>query len=177
MTVRKGRNGGAGGRPTKLNPEVADLIIGYIEQGAPIDTAAAAAGISITTIRKWRRDGVRLAQAQDKGETIADKDLPFLEFSARCKSAEAQGEVSLVKGIRAAGEFVDDRGRRQWQAFAWLLERRHPERYARRTMSELSGPGGGPIEVSGSVGTAIENALKAVPQFIPDGDGEDDEAT
>ena len=31
---------------------------------------------------------------------------------------------------------------------AWLIERRHPSRWGRRTSHELSGPEGGPIEVA-----------------------------
>lgn len=34
---------------------------------------------------------------------------------------------------------------RYWQALAWLLERKYPERYARRTVTELVGADGGPI--------------------------------
>lgn len=35
---------------------------------------------------------------------------------------------------------------RYWQALAWLLERKYPERYARRTVTELVGADGGPIQ-------------------------------
>ena len=35
----------------------------------------------------------------------------------------------------------------QWQADAWYLERKHPERWALRHRLEHSGPDGGPIDV------------------------------
>jgi hypothetical protein len=45
----------------------------------------------------------------------------------RPKKAEAEWEVSAITQLRS-------HGRENWQAIAWLLERRYPERYGKRVI-------------------------------------------
>lgn len=55
---------------------------------------------------------------------------------------------------------VREKRLRYWNALAWLLERRFPERYARHTTTELTGPGGQPLQIEGV--TAEDAKLRAV---------------
>lgn len=71
-------------------------------KGLTRKVAARVAGISPTTLYKYLREDA--------------------EFAQRVKSAQADGEESLVDLIR---EHAAD----TWQAAAWLLERRYPDRY------------------------------------------------
>lgn len=74
---------------------------------------AARLGISPRTLRRWREQGE------------AGKE-PYNAFYEALVQGEAELEEKCVSGIFEAGL------RGQWQAFAWILERIYPERYARR---------------------------------------------
>lgn len=92
------------GRPSKLTPRVQKTIFQAVEAGLPYKLAAAGAGVAESTLRAWRAE--------------------FPAFSASLKRAEARGALALVQTIRAASS-------KSWQAAAFLLERRHPEEFAR----------------------------------------------
>lgn len=66
----------------------------------------------------------------------------------------------------------------EWTAAAWWLERRFPEEFGRLTRTEITGAGGGPLEVAGpeSVEAVRDRGLAAVHRLraIGAGDGETD---
>lgn len=116
-------------RLLKLTPALSDKIIGYLRAGAYIETAAAAAGISKQTLYNWLR------RAADEDE----KDPRFAAFAAAVEESQALAEVRDIALIGKAAET-------QWQAAAWRLERKSPERWGRKDRVELSGKNGGAIE-------------------------------
>ena len=100
-------------RPSKLTPETQKRIIDAIELGLPPEAAAAHAGIACSTFYKWTARG----REEDDG--------PYAELVEALKSAEHKGEGSLALLVRRAAE-VD------WKAAMTYLERRWPQRWARR---------------------------------------------
>lgn len=104
------------GRPTKLTPEMADRILGYVRMGVPNKAAAEAAGIGRTTFYAWKA----------KGEAAASGH--YRDFTDALKQAEAESVVALVAAVRAAP---------QWQAAMTLLERRWPAEFGRRDRIEV----------------------------------------
>ena len=127
-------------RPTKLTLEVQQKICEAIRNGAYIETAAALAGISKDTLYAWLRKGARAQGGK------------FRVFSDAVEKAMAEAEqddLLIIK--RAAQEGI-------WQAAAWRLERKHPERWGRvdRLQAEIAGKDGGPIQiVVGNLNPAI----------------------
>tara|TARA_Y100000310_G_scaffold216327_1_gene217368 strand:+ start:261 stop:632 length:372 start_codon:yes stop_codon:yes gene_type:complete len=115
------------GRPSKLTPEVQENIARAITAGNYQDVAAQYAGISPATFYLWMQ----------KAE---DGKHPFLEFSEAIKKAHADYEVRNVAIIGSAAQ-------KTWQAAAWLLERRNPDRWANKEKRELVGASNGPIEI------------------------------
>jgi transposase len=107
------------GRPTKLTPQVHERIVGLIEAGSYAEPAARAAGISASTFYSW----------MERGEL--EEDGIFREFREAIKRAEAVAEVSAVKVVTSAMP-------RSWQAAMTFLERKHPDRWGRRTRAEPS---------------------------------------
>jgi len=107
-------------RPTKLDDLVSKRIVTAIAKGLPRDTAAKLAGVAPSTLYLWLRKG-------------AEGERPYSEFSCTLKKAEAEGEAELVAVIREAGKS-------SWQACAWLLERRRPQRWALRRERERDKP-------------------------------------
>ena len=102
------------GRPLKLTPEVEARIVEAVELGATWERAADAAGVGASTLGLWRRRG-------EAG------DAPYSSFLAALKRAEGAGVERALRSIRKAAEGG------AWQASAWLLERRYPADYGRRS--------------------------------------------
>jgi len=108
----------SGGRPTKLTPELQRTIVVAITGGNYIETAAAMAGVNKETLYAWLRRG-----AKEPGI--------YREFSDAVEKALAQAETRDVLLIGRAAET-------QWQAAAWRLERKFPQRWGRRDHLKLS---------------------------------------
>ncbi len=126
------------GRPDALTKEAGDAIVGAIRAGAAIKEAAEHAGIGSTTVYRW------LERAEEK------KAPPkFREFRDALTRARADAKVSAIAAIRRA--MPED-----WRAALAYLERRYPEEWARRSHTELTGAGGGPVEVKTDVADVRE---------------------
>jgi hypothetical protein len=119
------------GRRPKLTPEVQALIVTYLRAGNYVETAAVLAGIHKDTFYDWVKRGRR-------GE--AQYEAFVLEIDRAMAHAEAREVARIVKAAE-----------REWQAAAWRLERRYPQRWGRLVRQELSGPEGGPLEVQSGV--------------------------
>jgi hypothetical protein len=124
-------------RPYRFDPNVARTIVRYLTSGAFIETAAAAAGISRSTLYEWLRRGREAGRG------------PFWEFSMDVEKALATSEINMCRRIQRAAQDG------QWQAAAWPLERKFPERWRRRDSIEHTGPGGAPLQTK-EITTAME---------------------
>lgn len=102
-----------GGRPSKLTPEIQSRICAVLRAGNYREVACAKAGVHYATFARWMADG--------KAATAG----PFREFHDAVKRAEAYAEAKLLGQIRTAS--VEN-----WQAAAWMLERKTPDRWGRR---------------------------------------------
>jgi transposase-like protein len=137
------------GRPTKFNPERCEKIITALRGGNYRETACKYAGISNQTLRNW------LKQAENP-----DAPPEYMEFLCAVEKAEADAEVADIALIRRSAQDG------QWQAAAWIRERKNPERWGRRDASkiEVTGADGGPVDMRVTLGvdmSAIEGlALK-----------------
>lgn len=94
------------GRRSKRTPAVVSAVLEALAAGHARWPAAALAGIGGTTLARWIED---------------DPDL-----AARVAQAEALAEANHLAVITRAAEAGT------WQAAAWWLERRAPERWGRR---------------------------------------------
>lgn len=108
-------------RPSKLTPEVQTQISQLIRAGNTVEVAAAAAGIGEGTFYEWMARGDKPGAAHDS----------FREFRAAIEQARAESEAGMVARIAKAAS------NGSWQAAAWLLERRAPERWAKAAERRL----------------------------------------
>lgn len=121
----------ADGRPTKLTSEVQHRIVQAIQAGNYMETAAAYAGINKTTLYDWLRRGAREKERLEKNSRarMRKAEAPYVKFSNAVEKALAEAEMRDVMIIgKAAAE--------QWQAAAWRLERKFPQRWGRRVAIE-----------------------------------------
>jgi transposase len=107
-----------GGRPSKLTAAVQAAIVKALRQGNYIEAAAGIAGVTKQVVYDWMRAG-----AQGK----APKYVKFLDA---VKKAQADAETRHVGRITKAAE-------KQWQASAWMLERKFPDRWGQRIKVEV----------------------------------------
>ena len=130
------------GRPHKLTPPIYDLIVGMIRKGNYQSTAAGAAGIDRTTLNRWRKWG------KDLEEEYAPEPPPnthphkiFYDFGVAITRAQEESEADFVAAWK---DHVPD----DWRAARDLLARRFPGRWKEQTHTQLTGPEGGPLEIT-----------------------------
>lgn len=163
-----------GGRPTKIDQvldtrggqpvTVADTIVSAVRAGNYIETAAALAGITKPTLYDWLNTGSNAAM---KGGKLTAQERRCMEFSNAVGRAMAESEAEDVAGLAALARgvtrveriVVDAEGNElsrttvaertppNDKVLMWRLERRFGERWGRNRI-EVSGPEGGPMEVS-----------------------------
>jgi transposase len=107
------------GRPTKLTDDVQEQIVRALRAGNYIETAAKFAAVDKKTLYSWL-DRANRGEAKYKG------------FLHAVNKAQADAEVSAVAVITKAAAS-------QWQAAAWRLERKFPERWGRREHVTVEG--------------------------------------
>lgn len=152
MARRTSRTGP--GRPTLLTADLTTVIAAAIEQGATFDAAMAAAGVHPSTGYRWLSEG--------SSDTAP---AGFREFREAVTRARAKAELAMTAAVvsDAKGGSVIKHVTRTWRngteeeetqyappngrvALEWL-SRMEPSRWARRTGIEVTGAGGGPVQV------------------------------
>lgn len=127
-------------RPTKLTPDTQKRICECVELGLSYEHSCNAAGVSYTAMRNWiNRAEAELERVNANSRaTVRKNEEPYLEFLDSIRTAEAAGvEANLKRIIKAADEGA-------WRASAWILERRHPEYFAKKEKLDMKveHPGG-----------------------------------
>jgi len=116
---KRGPAKGEGGRPVLLTPELQEEIVTYIEGGSYVETAAAGASLNKDTFYAWLKKGKK----ESKGI--------YRNFSDAIRKAIARSELRDVNNIYNAGKT-------SWQASAWRLERKYPDRWGRKDRTETT---------------------------------------
>ena len=113
-------------RPTKLTPESQETIVDGINAGLTFRLTCARAGVNPATFYRWL----------EKGETA--KSGRYREFCDTVSRAKADSALRLVSQITLQAPT-------DWRAAAFMLERRFPDDYGKRT--EVTGKDDGPVKV------------------------------
>ncbi len=103
------------GRPTLASPEIAQAIIANLSKGNYLRPSCEAAGISYEAVREWIQKA-----ANDSAAGI--QDSPYVNFTQAITRATAASETGLAARLEASED---------WRAQAFLLERRHRERWGK----------------------------------------------
>ena len=122
---KNGRQGEGGGKPTKFNPETSAKIIEGVRRGSWLEISATAAGIDRLTLLDWLKTGNRAKEKIAREQPVTQLERLLSDFVDEVHKAQAEGEMIDLERINRAADTT-------WQAAAWRLERRHPERWAQR---------------------------------------------
>lgn len=149
-------------RRTKFTEQAQRECLKHLRLGMPRRAAAAMAGWSSRTLETYLQQG-RAARADGQS------DDPKAMFVADVEKAEAQCKrAALAVIFKAAngspavldgnGNVITDEQVPQWQAAAWLLERRFPQEFGVRRI--VTGGDGGPINVAAEVSAPSVESLQ-----------------
>lgn len=106
----------------KLTEEIITRIQELTAIGVPIEVMAPALGVSYVSVYNWKKRGEKLLKRNSTPRKRHDKLCVEL-FKARKKGINQFIANNLLNINRA--------GPKNWQASAWLLERRFPDHFAR----------------------------------------------
>ena len=104
---------GKAGRKTKKTPERVERLLSNLREGLSQAASISQAGIAKTTFYNWLKEDE--------------------QFKADVESAEDFAEAVQIAQIKALGEAKMD-----WRAYAWLLERRFPDRWSAKRETEVT---------------------------------------
>lgn len=128
------------GRPSDLTPAVQERICNFLRGGSYVETAALAAGVSKRALYEWLSRGGD-AKLDDDGNAVDPKMQRYVDFVVAVDQALAESEIRDIERIDKAADTT-------WQAAAWKLERKWPEKYGVKQRIEHTGAGGGPISIT-----------------------------
>lgn len=162
-----------GTRPDGDPITTADRIVQSLRTGGYLEPAAASAGVHKDTAYGWLRVGAQTLRSIHAGKTTwhdhTQHERDCAEFSVAVERAEAEAlaeDIALTQKLARGGydrtietvkrdnqgQIVDrttrtERAEPDGAMLRWRLERRHPKLFG-RTLVEVSGIDGAPIEVS-----------------------------
>lgn len=103
---------------TKLTPELQEKFCNAIENGDSILGACGYVGITERTYYNWMD---RAAEAKTRTKYVKFKECV---------------DKSKAKALHNYEQVITNASMEHWQAAAWMLERRHPELYAKKDKIE-----------------------------------------
>lgn len=106
-------------KSSKLTPEIQKEIGNYILAGSPLKFAAEASGITERTFYNWLEQGETAKSGMYK---------EFYDYIKECKAKSVQLHLKLITKSANDGN---------WQASAWILERRFFEHFGRRDKIDM----------------------------------------
>jgi hypothetical protein len=122
-------------KSSKLTPELSAEICGLLAEGLSVEAVCGKVGLHKTTFYRWLKAG-----EVDEGSEITPDLAPFVELRSAVNSSLGDLEQGALNKIKAASE-------KTWQAAAWMLERRFPDRWSLRNRTEVTGPDGEPVVI------------------------------
>jgi len=134
------------GRKPKLSKEMVDQICLYIENGNTNKDAVLLSGITETAFYQWKEKANRI---KDAGRLNRSENEIYLYLLESIKKAESKFRAYHIGNINVASK-------KEWQASAWMLERRYPNEFGRRGVE---------IEVPVKQGDDVEEVVRI---YVPD---------
>jgi len=107
----------------KLTPKIIEEAAKLISIGSYARTAMHALNINPSTWYEWIKIGDRAAHKLTKNEELTPDERMKYNFTTALKKAEGMFIAQNLNLIQQAAP-------KNWQAAAWLLERRHPDMFS-----------------------------------------------
>jgi hypothetical protein len=109
-------------RPTVLTEEIQAEIVQALADGNYLSVACQSVGITVRIFDHWRK-------RWEEGDPVAQA---YNDFFLACKMASSVAERNSLSRLKQAPL--------NWQAQAWFLERRFPQRWGRKDRESVKSP-------------------------------------
>ena len=160
------------GQPTKLTPARHKAIVELVKGGLHPSAAVAHIGLDKKCWYNWRDKGMKAKSGKffqffyDVEKAKADAEKHLLDSVLRSGTGYTLKKKKIIKKPDGSQEVtVEEQDRRDWQAAAWILERRWPERYTRLERHHHGGdPNAPPIQ------TEMKMTVEAAKQCLEEDD-------
>lgn len=120
------------GAPPALTKKREDAIVKYIEEGATRAAAAMASGVTARIIFIWFQRARAEIEAREEGALPNKREDRYVRLFRRVEQAEGMWETGMTAVVHKATAT-------DWKAAAWVLERRRPHDYGRRSTVAVTG--------------------------------------
>lgn len=120
------------GAPSALTKAREDAIVKYISEGATRSAAAAASGVTSRILFIWFQRARAELDAREEGAPPNKNEEKHIRLFRRVEQAEGEWEASMNTVLHKATAS-------DWKAAAWLLERRRPHDYGRKSTVSVTG--------------------------------------
>jgi transposase len=111
------------GRPLELTRDHITQAVALLPRTMYVETVADLIGVHRVTFRRWLNAGAKEQGRRERGKGADPARDLHCEFCIAVKKAMATAERGALEQIQAASV-------ESWQAAAWMLERRYPEKWA-----------------------------------------------
>jgi len=145
------------GRPTKCTPELIEKFAGYMGDGLYFEDACDLCHVTRRTGYRWLEWGEEAIEEADGNlDCVPEEKRLYAEF---CHTVRARAAAAIARNAALVQQRAEDDHPGDWRAAAWFLEHRRPDTWGRREQkTQVTGAGGGPIEVDHASGL-IERIL------------------
>jgi hypothetical protein len=156
------------GRLSKFQPEAQATFLKHLRLGMCKKDAAAVAGWSEATLERYCVQGRQEAaegRSTAKARFVAQVERAQADFKLAATAVIVNAANGSPAVFDSSGNLIRAERKSDWQAAAWLLEKRFPKDYGVRR--EVSGRDGGPIEVELTTAEHLVEKvrhLRAVPE-------------
>jgi hypothetical protein len=122
-----------------ITRELIDRLVTYIREDNYFDTSCRACGLSKYTAYTWLEAGRKELERIESGCTPDPELACYVDFYNAITQAEAEAEVEDIAYIRRGGP--------DWQAKAWIRERKNFEHWGRKEGRQITGNNGEPVKI------------------------------
>ena len=129
-----------GPAPRFTEPQVRERILQALAAGTSWKAAADHARVARPTIFAWKARGEAAAALEDAGEPVPPEEQQYLDWWREMLAARSDATVRAVGLVHRHAETDPTSAR-------WLAERLDRERYRLEQRLEMTGDGGGPVQV------------------------------
>jgi hypothetical protein len=179
-------------------------IIQILETGDTLHSAAHAAHIQVSTIQDWVENGAAAANKRSKGVRLTANERRWLAFSTEVGAAQARARERYLRTIYEDGTQGTTRRSTSTKTDAsgavvetverveqippnpvtaqWMLERRWWRDFGRHQQLEVTGPDGGPMQVTSPLSEIMAaldamdrrgRAIETMGREVEPGEGDD----
>lgn len=156
----------------------ARAVLDAAQMALTLDDVARVGGVHPDTLKGWLAESAQASKDRARGANLTATQRRLIEFADELGRRMGATRGAVIGGIQRIGIGGYDRQQTRtketpvfdadgnqvgtnvevttttevadgdWRALAWIAERTYADTFARRQAIEVSGPGGGPIEVA-----------------------------